>query len=183
VAAHLDEVQDGLGRPYVIENPSSYVAFRASTMTEVEFLNELVRRTGCELLCDVSNVYLSAHNMAHDPYRFFDSLPADVITEFHLGGFTPEDDEATPGGTLLVDTHASTFHHWPRCLLKRREPRLFPRMRFQARSHVPALADRTLRCAPSFRHAWKLGEREACGGNREACGGNRAGSDRVNALL
>jgi len=107
VAAHLDEVQDGLGRPYVIENPSTYVAFGASTMTEVEFLNELVHRTGCELLCDVSNVYLSAHNMANDPYRFIDELPSGAIAELHLGGFTPEEDEATPGETLFVDTHAS----------------------------------------------------------------------------
>lgn len=109
VAAHLDEVQDRLGRPYVIENPSAYVALSASTMTEVEFLNELVRRTGCELLCDVSNVYLSAHNMAYDPYRFIDYLPAAAIAELHLGGFTTEEDEATPGGVLLVDTHASAI--------------------------------------------------------------------------
>ena len=109
VAAHLDEVQDGLGRPYVVENPSTYVAFRGSTMTEVEFLNELVRRTGCELLCDVSNVYLSAHNMGYDPYGFVDRLPAAAIGELHLGGFTPEEDEGTPGRTLLVDTHASSI--------------------------------------------------------------------------
>jgi uncharacterized protein (UPF0276 family) len=107
VAAHLNEVQDGLGRTYVIENPSSYVAFTASTMTEVEFLNELVRRTGCQLLCDVSNVYLSGHNMGYDPSRYIDGLPVDAVTELHLGGFTPEEDEATPGGTLLVDTHAT----------------------------------------------------------------------------
>jgi uncharacterized protein len=109
VAAHLDEVQDGLGRPYVVENPSTYVAFRGSTMTEVEFLNELVQRTGCELLCDVSNVYLSAHNMGYDPYGFVDRLPAAAIGELHLGGFTPEEDEGTPGRTLLVDTHASSI--------------------------------------------------------------------------
>ena len=109
VAAHLDEVQDGLRRPYVIENPSSYVAFSTSTMTELEFLNELVHRTGCQLLCDVSNVHLSAHNMGYDPYRFIDGLPVDAIRELHLGGFTPEADEANPGATLLVDTHASTI--------------------------------------------------------------------------
>jgi uncharacterized protein (UPF0276 family) len=109
IAAHLDEVQDGLGRMYVIENPSSYVAFRTSTMTEVEFLNELVFRTGCHLLCDVSNVYLSGHNMGYDPYRFIDGLPASAISELHLGGFTAEDDEARPGATLLVDTHATTI--------------------------------------------------------------------------
>jgi len=109
VAAHLEEVRDGLGRPYAIENPSTYVAFRTSTMTELEFLNELVHRTGCQLLCDVSNVYLSAHNMGYDPYRFIDGLPVDAIGELHLGGFTAEEDEASPGGTLLVDTHASTI--------------------------------------------------------------------------
>lgn len=109
VSRHLREVQDGLGRPYVIENPSSYVGFATSTMPEVEFLGELVRRTGCQLLCDVSNVHLSAHNMGYDAYRFIDGLPADAISELHLGGFTPEDDEANPGAELLVDTHATTI--------------------------------------------------------------------------
>ena len=94
---HLGEVQDGLGRPYVIENPSSYVGFATSTMSELEFL------------CDVSNVYLSAHNMEYDPYPFIDGLPADAIRELHLGGFTLEDDEANPGAALLVDTHATAI--------------------------------------------------------------------------
>ena len=108
VAAHLREVQDALGRPYLIENPSSYVGFRASTMREVEFLNELVSRTGCGLLCDVSNVHLSAHNMDYDAYEYIDSLPAEAIGELHLGGFTPEEDPANPdGGELWVDTHAT----------------------------------------------------------------------------
>ncbi|MGH9163087.1 MAG: MNIO family bufferin maturase, partial [Vicinamibacteraceae bacterium] len=107
LVAHLDEVQEGLGRPYLVENPSSYVGFGASTMNEVEFLNELVHRTGCRLLCDVSNVYLSAHNMGYDAYRYIDGLPVDAIGELHLGGFAAEADEAIPGGTLLVDTHGS----------------------------------------------------------------------------
>jgi uncharacterized protein (UPF0276 family) len=106
VVEHLHQVEDGIGRPYLIENPSSYVAFSTSTMTEIEFLNELVHCTGCRLLCDVSNVYLSAHNMGYDPYRYIDGLPAAAVKELHLGGFTPEDDEASPGATLLVDTHA-----------------------------------------------------------------------------
>jgi uncharacterized protein (UPF0276 family) len=109
VTAHLNEVQDGLGRRYVIENPSTYVAFSTSTMTELEFLNVLVYRTGCSLLCDVSNVYLSAHNMGYDPYQFIDGLPMGAISELHLGGFTPEEDEANPGATLLVDTHKSAI--------------------------------------------------------------------------
>ena len=62
VAVHLDEVQEGLGRPFLIENPSTYVAFRTSTMTKLEFLNEPVHRTGRQLLCDVSNVYPNAYN-------------------------------------------------------------------------------------------------------------------------
>ncbi|MDA1184421.1 MAG: DUF692 domain-containing protein [Acidobacteria bacterium] len=109
LAEHLDRVQDGLGRPYIVENPSSYVALATSTMTELEFLNELVHRTGCQLLCDVSNVYLSGHNMGYDPYPFIDGLPAGAIAELHLGGFTPEEDEASPGSEqqLYVDTHAT----------------------------------------------------------------------------
>ncbi len=102
---HIDEVQEGLGRPYLVENPSSYVGLGTSTMTEVEFLSELVRRTGCRLLCDVSNV--SAHNMGYDAYAYLDGLPTDAVGELHLGGFTPEEDGGEPGGTLLIDTHAS----------------------------------------------------------------------------
>ncbi len=109
VATHLHEVQDSLGCAFVVENPSTYVAFTTSTMTELDFLNELVHRTGCRLLCDVSNVYLTAHNMRHDPHPFLDGLPAASVAELHLGGFTPEEDEAEPGTTLLVDTHASAI--------------------------------------------------------------------------
>jgi len=107
VARHLDEVQDGLGRPFLLENPSSYVGFTGSTMTEAQFLNALVDRTGCQLLCDVSNVYVSAHNLGYDARAYLDELPATAIAELHLGGFTPDDDEGTPGGVVLVDTHAS----------------------------------------------------------------------------
>ena len=76
VVAHLTEVQDVLGRAYVIENPSTYVSLATSTMTELEFLHALVNATGCRLLCDVSNVHLSGHNMGYDPYRYIDEFPA-----------------------------------------------------------------------------------------------------------
>jgi len=105
VSAHVDEVQDALGREYLVENPSSYVGFSTSTMTEVEFLSELVHRTGCRLLCDVSNIYLSAHNLGFDADRYIAELPAEVIAELHLGGFTPEPEEG--GGEVLIDTHGS----------------------------------------------------------------------------
>jgi uncharacterized protein (UPF0276 family) len=107
VAAHLDEVQESLGRHYLLENPSSYVGFDTSTMSELDFLCELVRRTGCRLLCDISNVYLSAHNMGYDPYKYIDGLLGGDVGELHLGGFTPEDDEAEPGAEILIDTHAA----------------------------------------------------------------------------
>lgn len=107
LARHLDLVQEGLGRPYLLENPSSYVGFGASTMTEVQFLAELVRRTGCRLLCDVSNVYLSGHNMGYAPYAYLDAFPAHAVSELHLGGFTPEPDESAPGREVIIDTHAT----------------------------------------------------------------------------
>jgi uncharacterized protein (UPF0276 family) len=107
VSAHVREVQDTLGRTYLLENPSTYVSFSTSTMSEGEFLNEIVARTGCRLLCDVSNVYLSAHNMRYDAYEYIDSLSADVIGELHLGGFTPEPDDSSCDAQLLIDTHAT----------------------------------------------------------------------------
>jgi len=109
VTVHVDEVQDVLGRSYLIENPASYVGFCSSTMPETEFLSELVRRTGCRLLCDVSNVVVSAHNMSYSAYRYIDDFPADAIAEIHLGGYTPEKDEATPAGELWIDTHAAAI--------------------------------------------------------------------------
>jgi uncharacterized protein (UPF0276 family) len=102
VATHVNEVQDTLGRPYLVENPASYVGYRTTTMSESEFLSELVLRTGCRLLCDVSNVYVSAHNMDYDPYQYIDSLPADAISQLHLGGYTAEEE-------LLIDTHGAAI--------------------------------------------------------------------------
>jgi len=100
VAAHVHEVQDTLGGPYLIENPARYVGFRSSTMTETEFLAEIVRRTGCRLLCDISNVVVSAYNMDYEAHRYIDDFPAEAIRELHLGGYTPEDD-------VLIDTHGA----------------------------------------------------------------------------
>lgn len=107
VSDQLAEVQDGLGRSFLLENPSWYVGFTGSTMTEVQFLNELVDRAGCRLLCDVSNVYVSSHNMGYDPHAYLDGLPGAAIDECHMGGFTREEDEATPGGEVLIDAHGT----------------------------------------------------------------------------
>jgi len=107
LASHLHQVQDGLGREYLLENPSSYVGFGASTMSEVQFLTELAERTGCRLLCDVSNVHLSAHNMGYDARAYIDAFPVDAVAEIHLGGFTPEPEEGPDGAEVWVDTHAT----------------------------------------------------------------------------
>jgi uncharacterized protein (UPF0276 family) len=112
VAGQLARVEDRIGRSFLLENPSSYVGFAHSTMTEVEFLGELVSRTGCRLLCDVSNVFVSGQNMGYDPYEYIDGLPSSAVGELHLGGFTPEDDESTPGRTVLIDSHADRIHDW-----------------------------------------------------------------------
>jgi uncharacterized protein len=109
LAEHVEAVQDGMGRRYLVENPSSYVAFNTSTMSETAFLSELADRTGCQLLCDVSNVYVSAHNMGYDPYEYIDALPVAAIGQLHLGGFSPEDDDTIPGKQVLIDTHASAI--------------------------------------------------------------------------
>jgi uncharacterized protein (UPF0276 family) len=107
VSAHLDEIQNTLGCSYLVENPSSYVGLATSTMTEVEFMSELAERAGCRLLCDVSNIYLSARNMGFDPYEYVDRLPRCAIGQFHLGGFTEECDGADPERNVLIDTHAT----------------------------------------------------------------------------
>ena len=95
--------QDALGRAYHLENPSNYLGFTHSTMTETEFLNEVVERTGCRLLCDVSNIHVSAHNLGYDAHRYINELPGAAIGEFHLGGFEMEDEAG--GTSVIIDTH------------------------------------------------------------------------------
>ena len=103
---HVNEVQDALGRPYHLENPSSYLGFAHSTMTETEFLAEVVRRTGCRLLCDVSNVHVSAQNLGYDALRYIDEFPAEAVGELHLGGFVVEEEDGPAASQVLIDTHS-----------------------------------------------------------------------------
>ena len=103
VADHIDQVQDTLGRRMLLENPSSYLAFAESTWTETAFLAELVRRTGCGLLLDVNNVFISATNLGYTPQSFLDAYPLAAVGEIHVGGHdTDEDDHGAP---LLIDSH------------------------------------------------------------------------------
>lgn len=103
VSAHIDEVQQTLGRRMLLENPSTYVAFESSTMLETEFLNEVVARSGCGLLLDINNVFVSATNHDFPPLEYLDAFPLGHVAEIHLGGHAPDRDDA--GRELLIDAH------------------------------------------------------------------------------
>jgi len=102
VCRNVDQMQDALGRQILIENPSSYLRFRHSTIPEWEFLSELSARTGCGILCDVNNIYVSAHNHGWDASAYLAALPADAIGEIHLAGHTARE---IAGSTVLIDDH------------------------------------------------------------------------------
>ncbi|WP_370253460.1 DUF692 family multinuclear iron-containing protein, partial [Nioella sp.] len=103
VCDHIDRVQEVLARPMLLENPSTYLAFTESTMDEVTFLSEIARRTGCGLLLDVNNVFVSATNQGWDPLAYVDAFPLDKVGEIHLGGHDEDEDEH--GAPLLIDSH------------------------------------------------------------------------------
>lgn len=103
VCDHIDRVQEVLARPMLLENPSTYLAFTESTMDEVTFLSEIARRTGCGLLLDVNNVFVSATNQGWDPVAYVDAFPLDRVGEIHLGGHDEDEDEH--GAPLLIDSH------------------------------------------------------------------------------
>jgi hypothetical protein len=104
VCRNVDEVQTVLGRRILVENPSAYLRFTTSTIPEAEFLAELVRRTGCGLLCDVNNVHVTARNLGLDPVAYLDTLPPAAVGELHLAGHSAND---VDGRTLLIDDHGS----------------------------------------------------------------------------
>jgi hypothetical protein len=105
VVAHVEQAQKVLGVKLLLENPSTYLAFEASTMSETEFLSEVVARTGCGLLLDVNNVQVSATNNGFDAFEYLDGFPVAAVGEMHLGGHAEERD--AEGSALLVDSHAS----------------------------------------------------------------------------
>jgi len=103
VCDHIDEVQSVLGRRMLLENPSSYLAFTESTYEEPEFLSEIARRTGCGLLLDVNNVFVSAVNLRLDPRAYMDAFALEAVGEIHLGGHDADEDDH--GAPLLIDSH------------------------------------------------------------------------------
>ena len=105
VAGHINQVQDTLGRQMLLENPSSYLAFTESTLSETEFLTELTRRTGCGLLLDVNNVFISATNLNLSAQAYIDAYPTDKVGEIHVGGHDEDHDDH--GAPLLIDSHGA----------------------------------------------------------------------------
>ncbi|GAA6189212.1 DUF692 domain-containing protein [Litorivita sp. NS0012-18] len=105
VCDHIDQVQNALGRQMLLENPSSYLAFAQSTYAEPEFLCEVVRRSGCAMLLDVNNVFVSAQNLDLDPIAYLDAYPIENVQEIHLGGH--DEDFGEGGKPLLIDSHGA----------------------------------------------------------------------------
>lgn len=103
VADHVDQVQEALQRQMLLENPATYLLFTESTIPETEFLAEIARRTGCGLLLDVNNVFVSATNHGLDAAAYLASFPLTRVGEIHLSGHAVTQDEA--GAALLIDTH------------------------------------------------------------------------------
>jgi hypothetical protein len=104
LAGNVARAQDRLGRRLLVENPSGYLRFHGSSMSEPEFLNALARRTGCGLLCDVNNVYVTCANLGGDPAAWLDALDGSAVEEIHLAGHAVNDAD---GRAILIDDHGS----------------------------------------------------------------------------
>ena len=101
---NVERTQEFLGRKILVENPSTYISFTESEMTEQEFMNETARRTGCGILLDINNIYVQAHNHGNDPYAYVDAIKADYVGELHLAGHMEKEFEGS-SQTVLIDTH------------------------------------------------------------------------------
>jgi uncharacterized protein (UPF0276 family) len=104
VARNVDMAQEALGRRILIENPARYLSFRHSTIAEPAFLAALAERTGCGVLCDVNNVFVTCSNLGLDANRFLDAIPAEAVSEIHLAGHSRV---VRNGAALLIDDHAT----------------------------------------------------------------------------
>ncbi len=153
VADRVRHVQDLLGAPLIIENPSTYVGFRASTMPEWEFLAGLCERTGCGLLLDVNNIHVSARNHGFAPADYLAAIPWERVVQFHIAGHSDL-------GTHIIDTHDGPVidpvwellaQAWPRCggasILLEWDDRIpayaeVEREAFRARAWLPGRAPR-----------------------------------------
>ncbi len=105
VCDHIDETQNAVGRQMLLENPSSYLSFAESTLAEADFIREVARRSGCGLLLDVNNVFVSARNLNTDPRAYINAYPLELVREIHVAGHEITADQA--GEMLLIDAHGT----------------------------------------------------------------------------
>ncbi|WP_339521505.1 MNIO family bufferin maturase [Pseudomonas sp. EL_65y_Pfl2_R96] len=124
VCEHIDQVQSTLKRPMLLENPATYLAFQRSTLDEADFIGEVVRRTGCGLLLDVNNVYVSCINHQRNPLAYIDALPLHAVSEIHLAGFAEDTDSL--GDRLLIDDHGAPIDNAVWALYRRVLERVGP---------------------------------------------------------
>lgn len=103
VCAHVDALQESIGRTMLLENPATYLAHASSAIDEIDFITEVSRRTGCGLLLDINNVYVSAANHRFDPRRYLARFPFARVGEVHLAGHARDNDE--DGSLILIDAH------------------------------------------------------------------------------
>jgi len=135
LVARVGQVQDFLGRPLVLENASTYVSFHCDELTEWEFVGELVRRSGCELLLDVNNVYVSSVNHGFAPRDYIDAVPAAAVRQIHLAGHEDH-------GDYIIDTHdhAIVDPVWDLYAYTLQRIGWIPTM-IERDDHIPPLAD------------------------------------------
>jgi hypothetical protein len=155
VCEHIDQVQTTLKRPMLLENPATYLTFKRSTIDEADFISEVIRRTGCGLLLDVNNVYVSSINHQRDPLAYIDALPLHAVGEIHLAGFAEDTDSL--GDRLLIDDHGAPIDNAVWALYVQVLERVGPMATLIERDNqVPAFsvlhaearqADELLRCA------------------------------------
>ena len=137
IAANIALTQDILGRTILVENPSLYLPLTGHDHDETDFLIELTRRTGCGLLVDVNNVFVSASNLGYAAETYLDALPAEVIGEIHLAGHGADEG----GSALLIDTHGAPVAEPVWALYRRLIERVGPRPTLIERDDdIPAFA-------------------------------------------
>jgi uncharacterized protein len=140
VCDHVNETQDFLGRRMLLENPSTYVQFETSTMSEIDFISQIATRTGCGLLLDVNNVFVSCKNHNMDANAYIDAFPVEHVGEIHLAGHEELRDDT--GAPLLIDAHGSPVINRVWKLYERAISRVGPVPTLIERdANVPPLAD------------------------------------------
>jgi uncharacterized protein (UPF0276 family) len=137
ICSHIDQTQEALGRRMLLENPSTYLQFAESTMDELSFIAEIARRTGCGLLLDVNNVFVSCTNHNMNANAYIDAFPVQHVGEIHMAGHDERSDDA--GSPLLIDAHGSAVIDPVWSLYERTLARLGP---------VPTLIERDANIPP-----------------------------------